>query len=202
MDLDPNILKPRNMTHVAIPVSEKGVLRSSVRAQMFKDFMADESATPSSLAAKYNVSLLDVLHWVRQGSWIAAKRELYDTATQEANRQHAALVAKMRPQAVIDLLAKGIAMENLVAREIERLTKEPDRVIKASDLKGLAEALARATEIRAKALGLTEKASADATAVAQEEHPIRRMLEMDAGPIEPGPIDVTDQVREEKKNDE
>lgn len=200
MDLDPDLLKPRNQRNLAEPIHEVGVLRSSVRAQMFREYLQDPDATPATLAAKHGVALLDVMNWFREGRWVTAKRELYNTATQEADRQHAALVAKMRPTAVIELVAKGIAMENLVAREIERLA-DAGAPILPSMLRALAEALARATEIRAKALGLTEKATAEAAAVAQEEHPVKRILEMSAGPIEPGPIDITDQVREGKDND-
>jgi hypothetical protein len=186
---------------------EPGILPGSPRDLIYRAYIeGDGKEGPLELADRFNRPLLEVLHWFKEGGWVKQRRELVAAAKEHQDQSYREVIVNQRLRTVLKQLATGEELEKLVDRVIEdakngTLTNSVGVPARLSPgmLKTLAEAASIAASLRAKAVGLTEKVAADASAAAAAEAPQQRMglLVIGAAPVGPAPkapIDITSEV--------
>lgn len=164
----------------------------TVKDLVFSEFLTADT-TPEELAVKHNVSLFEVLAWFRKNDWLAKKRSLLGVIRDVQDERYRNLVATERVRVAISQLQIGERVEDLVNSALKKAMDDSGECFLAPrDIKNLADAAAVATSIRAKVVGLTEKAAADAAVTADPNGQGRQaLMRLDAKPI---PRDITDEV--------
>lgn len=195
---------------------ETGLIPGSPREIIFKAYIEGNGTEgPVELATRFRRPLPEVLEWFQDGHWVATRKKALAAIREHADLGFQGLIATERTKVAARHLASGESMEALIEEAIAGAKAgtlhdskgNPIPVLSPGQLKTLAEALLTATSVRAKVVGITEKAAADAMAQAQAAMPQRmNLLVIGAGPIGPsqnpqpqGQANVIDVTSEEVK---
>lgn len=159
------------------------------------DLYLRDNLAPEQIAVEMGIPYFTVLAWFTAGRWVNRRKELERAERAEATRRYDTAVTLARPGTAKEQLERGALAEKLVELSIREMLEAVESKVyrpKPSELKQLMEALAAATSIRARAVGLDAKSAADANAEAASELEERQSYVMGAklGKIEDKTSDI------------
>ena len=125
----------------------------SPRAKAFELFMKEQKR-PVEIATELGLELSVVVRWFASNRWLARKKEQDQVSIDINQHTHKTLIAEEKVKVAKEHLIIGENLEKQLVAAAKELEGSP---MKPRELKDLADAVASATAIRARVVGISDK---------------------------------------------